>query len=271
MALKWNVTNPMTKTNLRVELVLLTPELAAQWLECNFGNRPLNNGAIRSYESAISRGEWQVNGETIVFCDDGSLASGQHRCHAVISAGKPIETLVVHGVSRSAFPTMDLGRRRNASDSLGIDGEANTNRLAAAVRTYLTYSMTTYEANVISPTQIRACLAEHPEIRYWVQKTISSKQVRKFSSSLDGYMALASEKHGIAKLDEFFEQLDSGIGLQAGSPALLLRERLLNQTVTRVSKLNADAFMIKAINAHIAGKTLSFLRLNPSEPFPRLV
>lgn len=256
--------------NIRTEVLKVSPTLAANMLTRNHSNRPLSQATVNKYASAMKRGEWQLNGEPIIIFKDDGVGNGQHRLHAIVKSGVEIETLVVRGIERETFPTMDGLRPRGAADVLSMSDEKNTFRLASGARCYLSYFMTGRAVNEITPTQILKAVEDHPDIRYWTNAYASRKNMRIIPSAIIGYLAVASEKHGRQKLNEFAEKLGTGVGLCEGDPALLLRERFQAavQRRTSIAKHIADALMIKAINAHIKGRQLGTLRYGESDAYP---
>ena len=259
---------------LTTEVITLTPHLAADFLSKSKGNRPTSRSTIDLYSNKIKRGEWMLNGEPINFDVDGALVNGHHRCLSVIQAKTPINVLVVRGCDRDSFKTYDQGKRRNVADALGIAGEINTNVLAAAIRAHFSYFVPSRVGCEASAVQLFECLKENPAIRFWAQKYVASKPVkRRFPAPLAGLLAVASARYGTEKMEVFFDQLETGIGLTAGDPALLLRERFADAKAKSLtmSRKQQDAFIIKAINAFIQGRKIGVLRLKSDEEMPRLV
>jgi hypothetical protein len=256
----------------KTEIVKLTPELAGNLLANNSINRPVSKATIDRYERAIKRGEWALNGEPIIVFANGDLGDGQHRCIAVKKTGIPIDTVIMYGIDPSTFGTLNGGKPRSSSDILAINGEANAHILSAAARAFLLSQLTGRDGNCITSLQIEKCVEDHPHLRYWTQKYCAAKKAKLIPSALCGYMAIASEKYGFEKLDKFFEQLSTGVDLAEGDPAFVLRERFIAQTkVSRISNNHAKAFIVKAINAHVLGKKLKFLRFSEGEPIPKII
>lgn len=255
------------------QIVKLTPELATSLLAKNSKNRPISKSTVDAYVRAIRRGEWALNGEPIIVFTDDTLGDGQHRCLAVQKAGIPIDAIIMYGIAPDTFGTLNAGKPRNSSDILAIKGELNTRTLTTATRAYLTTQLSGRDAATITALQIEKCVDEHPHLRYWVQRYVSTtRRLNLFPSSLCGYLAVASEKYGIEKLDSFLSGLTTGVGLVQGDPALVLRDRFIAQTrARRLSATHAQAFIVKAINAHLLGKKLPFLRLVDGEATPKIV
>lgn len=253
------------------QVMSIDPATAANFLQKNDSNRPLSKNTVEAYANAMKRGEWVLNGEPIVFDKTGRLSNGQHRLSAVIKSGKAIDVLVVSGVSEESFKTFDGGRRRSAGDALAILGEKNVNAMAAGARCYIFYNSTrSREFSFITPTQISEAVAKHPDIRHWAQRHQTGKTLKKFSTSLIGFLTVASEIHGREKLEPFVEKLDSGVNLMANDPAFVLRERVLTQGSTKLKKEAMNVFFIKSINAHIECKPLTILRYSENEELPRI-
>lgn len=255
------------------ELITLTPDMAKELLLKNSYNRPLAMSTVFKYMQAIKRGEWKLNGEPIIVFSNGNIGNGQHRCHAVIAAKTPIQTLIVRNVDNNTFSTIDTGKSRSGGDVLAIKGEVNCTKLSAAATAYLKETLIGKDQYQITKTQISECVDQHPHLRYWVKKYVASGSMKKlFPSNLCGLMTIASEKYGFEKLDCFFNKLATGAGLEAGDPAYVLRERMLNQSgVSKLSTNHVRAFMVKAINACLLNKKLSFLRWTSDEDAPKIV
>lgn len=106
---------------IKVEVVNITPEIAEEMLTHNINNRHLNPGLADKYAADMKNGDWQLNGETIVFSEDGVLMDGQHRLHGIIRAGVAVPMTVVRGVDRNV-KLFNCGRKRNTRDIMSIYG-----------------------------------------------------------------------------------------------------------------------------------------------------
>ena len=121
-------------SSLKVESVVITPDVARQMLERNTGNRNIRPAHVKSLAGAMSRGEWEVSHQGIAFGDDGKLVDGQHRLAAVIASGVSIKTVVFYGLSGSSFAVMDQGKPRSVADIFGVNKRvAEVARLAAVI------------------------------------------------------------------------------------------------------------------------------------------
>ena len=106
----------------------ITPELAAEYLTHNSRNprKTMNRSVIQKYADDIAAGLWELNGDSIVFDEDGFLKNGQHRLCAIIKAGKPVRTIVVRGVSRDT-KIWDTQYRRTITQNVNADGNFSIN------------------------------------------------------------------------------------------------------------------------------------------------
>ena len=96
----------------------ITPFIAKIYLKANTDNRPLRPSHVKTLAYDMKNGHWQVTHQGIAFDDTGRLIDGQHRLHAIVEAGVPVEMSVTRGCSASAFSILDRGANRSASDIL---------------------------------------------------------------------------------------------------------------------------------------------------------
>lgn len=111
--------------------MLITPAIARAFLANNHHNRPIKRHRVRQYAADIKAGRWEENGETIKIAKDGSVLDGQHRLLAIVQSDTPARMLVVQGLPRSVFATIDQGVLRNTGDLMAVSGHANGSTLGA--------------------------------------------------------------------------------------------------------------------------------------------
>ncbi len=260
----------------RVEKVFVTPELAAEWLVRNTGNRRLIKGHVDGLEHVLKRGEWSLNGETIKFAKDGRLLDGQHRLHACINSGVGFWTWVAHGLEASAFDTIDTNMRtRRTSDILGFHGKENTANLAACVKLLWKFrsSGQFYEGgggfNGFSPKECLEILSRRPAIEGSVSRCV---HVRVFSSpsllaALHYLFACANSDLA----DEFASVIADGSS-DLDRPFHILREAVINRrlSVHRMG-LRQLAFMaIRSWNSEVSANWIKKVYYKPNEDFPKI-
>jgi hypothetical protein len=120
---------------MKTEVMTVTPAMAEKWLAATtFRNRNVSSTVVFRYAADIAKGEWLLNGESIVLDDNGNVIDGQHRLRAIMKSGRSIQSVVVRGVSSETFHTIDIGKKRGHGDVLSIAGYSNGILLAAGLR-----------------------------------------------------------------------------------------------------------------------------------------
>jgi hypothetical protein len=256
----------------------VSPSMAACLMEKNEANRAVvTGGAARSagtYAEAMRRGEWVINGETIVIASTGELNDGQHRLYAVIKSGVTVPMLLVFGVDRATRHTIDQGIARSAAHVLMMAGEKNTTNLATALRLLFQIDHSAGLNARPSTDELLAALEKHPEVREpalreaWRLNGLFQTSVGAIGAAL--HLCL---KHDQAKATAFYEIAVSGIGIEnAADPIAKLRTLYIEHYArqTRLSGPEHAANFIRAYNAWIDGRR-SFRpwRTSKGEPFPK--
>jgi hypothetical protein len=112
------------------EIILVTPEIAANWLAYNTSNRQLRKSLVRDYAAQMKDGEWMVTHQQIAFTGNltlpGRLIDGQHRLSAVILSGVSVRMAVAFGVDEKTFTVTDRGAPRSAGDCAGLPQVASS-------------------------------------------------------------------------------------------------------------------------------------------------
>lgn len=258
---------------MQVSTETITPAIAAEYLKSNTYNRPCSSARVADLAGAMKRGEWMDNGDAIRFSDDGVLLDGQGRLKACIAAGVSFNTLVVRDLPRETFKTMDIGKKRNLSDMLAIEGEKNTSKLARALRFLMMYEGGSFNGALFTPQQLEECLRRHPGLRNWISPNKTMYRVTGHAAIVLAVCYLGSltrPQHA----EEFMRLLVDGANLEKGSPVLTLRDRLqLDRAST--SKLPASyvaQLVIHAYNAFVRGDSRALLKGNRnSGDIPRVI
>ncbi|PPD06300.1 MAG: hypothetical protein CTY28_14545 [Hyphomicrobium sp.] len=211
----------------KAEFVTITPDAARELLEYNSNNRAISRITLDRYIRDLNNGEWSVTGEAIKFSKSGRLLDGQHRLMACVKTGKSFRTLVVTGLDDTAMDNMDSGKKRDAGDTLKVNGYQNSHLLAAVIGQILDLRDRSFRNRARSKSEITNFVATYDQ----VQK--STKKVCHFNGPIP--RPLAGAIHFIATefldegpaVDRFIETLHTGYPLLGrGDPALLLRERV---------------------------------------------
>ena len=105
----------------RVQLMNVTPELAARWLmDCNTKNRCLSPQYAERLADEIRANRWVLTHEGIAFSPGNILLDGQHRLMAIQLAGKSVDLYVWFDVSAKALLAINTGKPRQLHHTLSL-------------------------------------------------------------------------------------------------------------------------------------------------------
>lgn len=237
------------------EVVTLTPVLAELLLERNADNRNLRQRAVDTYVTDIKNGDWALNGESIKVSIEGFLNDGQHRCRAVVEAGRAIQTVILFGVERETRMTVDQGAVRTAGNYLAMAGHENSNNIAAVAS--LIWQHETFgignNPGKHKPTKVQvAQTAEaHPGVGDSIRAIPSSARVGR-SRSVLAFCHYLLSRRSKSHADSFFLRLVLGDGLTRKDPIYHCRERLLSPN--RMTAAEKVEVILRTWNAHRKGQ-----------------
>ncbi len=253
---------PEAVRSLSVRAVMITPEMAESMLADKGPNRQVSASFINKYARDMLSGRWRLNGQTIKLSKDGQLLDGQHRLEAAKKARRAFPAIIVEGLERETFASLDIGHRRAVSDILRERGESNTITLASSLRWLWMIDNNVILAKNSSPTngELLEILERNPSIRDSIKKVATIRDM------MGGGVAAAlhrrfSRKDSV-KADEFFARLIDGIQLAEQSPVRHLRERLIRMRSSqrvRLGEAEKVALSIKAWNAYREDRTIQLL------------
>ena len=272
-----------TKSPINAKTQVITPAAAKQLIadSANFKNRTLSPTVIKNYCDQMKRGLWKSNGESLIIDQEGAVINGQHRLHAIVMAGVPIELLVVRGVERSTFSTLDKGRKRVSGDVLFLAGYTETRSLAATIKSVYSYLIDGNFVNTrsgssrsISP-MIVEFIEDYPEI-------VASQKFISVASKKIGWITPPSAMGAIHYLfglsdpdrrDSFFDDFIKNQS-SVGHPVHTLMQSHQSRQIALLMKASLEvrsALWIKAWNAYVRGDEIHTLRYSPeNHTFPAI-
>lgn len=267
-----------TQTQITTTVETITPLRAQDYLARNRGNRHMTDARVTLYASAMQRGEWQVNGEPIQFDNEGDLLNGQHRLHGCVRAGVPFTTLVVRGLPRGVFATLDTGKKRTAGDNIALLGQSDGNVIAAVAAVVMRYRTDRMLFGNWSPPN-------QDVVRFFENNTeplIRSGQLARkarhiIQPGLGGGMHFLFAEKDNEMADRFMEDLASGASLPARDAVYVLREQLLaNKTSkSKFDRIEICARTVRAWNARRSGSEVRVLRgtygTGSEREFPKII
>lgn len=153
-----------------VELVMVTPDLAEEWLGLNRLNRNQRKQAIARYARDIERGDWLLTGESIKFDWNGDLIDGQHRLEAVIAAQQGITLVVMRGLDPRVRDVLDVNIKRSGADALKFNGvDTYTTLIAAVARASTSWKKGIYKTST-SIDQSGSLAISNSEVVHWYER-----------------------------------------------------------------------------------------------------
>lgn len=119
---------------LKVETVMITPQIAESWLSKNIENRKMKKRLIDRLSNDLRTKKWRLTGDTIKFDTKDNLVDGQHRLTACVDTQESFPSLVVYGVATDTHDVMDTGISRSAGDLLAMHGVSYSLAVASMFR-----------------------------------------------------------------------------------------------------------------------------------------
>lgn len=258
---------------MNIELLEITPKMAAEFLSRNKKNRTVNQTAVAEYAREMAEGRWQFSGDSIRFDTQGNMLDGQHRCLASIESGKSFHSIVVTGLIPETQNVMDTGRKRSLSNALSIAGEKDTAALAAVTALVYAWEKGLRGANLRSANKVSASIQVYMDYFYENAEDLrfATAEGKKLASAVPtGIRAAGLAAWVLYKLDAedaqaFLQSLAVGANLSENDPIFVLRNRLFQEkkNVQSAHSLVADftlALIFKGWNFWRSGAEISLLK-----------
>lgn len=249
-------------------------------------NRRHSKRIVQEYADAMLDGEWRLTHQGIGFMGffaDGTaeLIDGGHRMRAVVEAAEEnpkivVPFMVTQGLTEADKLALDTGRKRNPGTFLEMEGEGDTNVLAATVKLtwlYMNGLMDSYNAHYrspLSPKRLMEHLEEFPQLRDAVTEGRRLKLVVSATSAASFWFLAQHTKQDTFKVAEFMDGLASGENLSKGDARLTLRELMFNSIrIKRRREAHENlALLIKAFVKFRDGEESLKLMWRIDEDFP---
>lgn len=172
------------ESNITVNLVKVTPEIASEYLRFNLNNRKPNEKNVRFLANQMKSGLFLENGESIVFDKFGVLKDGQHRLLAIIKSGNSYHIPIVRGVDPISMSTYDTGRGRTASDVLSLNGYQYSTQIAPLIKLIYKYKISGSKSREAKSTHKVETLTNHQVLSFCNENYDWLKNIVKTSMNL---------------------------------------------------------------------------------------
>lgn len=262
--------------DIRTGVETITPDVAREYLKANTSNRPISKGHVETISNQMKKGEFLLNGESIIFSNEGVLMQGQHRLAACIKSNTPFQSVVVRGIPYSSFHTLDSGRNRTISDVFAIKDIPEYTRMSAIVNSYMKIHqgigyyiaceglqrMKLSKKDVFDEYNKYSQL--FTEIRLFANKCYDKMRILKHSY-IGGIMAylIIDKKHPQDFVESFFTMLFYQTNI-SNDTINILRVKLINDLASE-RKMTAKyklAIIAKCWNAYVENKEMKVLSYN---------
>lgn len=234
--------------DITAELMMITPQMAADLLKNRPANRPISKARVRALIEDLRAGRWQTNGESIILDAELRLLDGQHRLMAVAESGIAITALVVVGVAPAAMPSIDQGRSKGGADILAMAQMPHAQDLSSAAKwlwRYLNQRMRQTTV-LLRNDQLPAFVEAHPGLPASLEWGRSLRALVPQGCASMLYHVMAQRDASLAK--QFFHGLAQGQHLSAADPSWHVREKLLKASgpVSHAQVVERAALVVQA-------------------------
>ncbi len=264
------MTTKFQSSQIKSEVVLVTPAMAEQWLKLNTKNRKAAQPTINAYAEDMAAGRWELTNQGIAFYESGELADGQHRLMAIVRSNTSVPMMVTYGLKASAINGIDQHKIRAVHDVLTMTSSGQVSSIdVAVVRLCFGYSKST--AAIIGESLV-VVESELHLVGEWMTKTN-----QKLTGACARAAIVLALKDGVdkGKLKSFTSVLTSGMpNCELDRGVLVLRESLLSGVIKQ--RGNSDRVELvkkiqQSIKNYMDGRVVS-RSLTPAEyVYPLLV
>lgn len=209
----------------RMQIVLVTPEIAAGLLRTQVRNRGLSRSRYMEYARRMKDGEWKL-GEPWVFDEHGHMIQSQHRANAVVHSGVSVPAMIIQGVPTENQSVMDIGMNRGMRDIAAFEGiTLNQYHVSIAKAMLLPWSANVNSiAPLHSPAYFLKFYRAHQEGIDAACKRYGERAL--MSSPVRAMIATAWDYENHAKLEAFLKIWDTAIATnEVERSVVMLRER----------------------------------------------
>lgn len=259
------------------DLVLVTPEMASDWLTARRSGRQRNMSTtiVTKYLRDMQEGRWKVTRQGLTFDTEGQNIDGQHRLRALANCDR--ELLEKHygqpGVlfwiypneAADTFDAYDQNYKRTAAhlirEPYGTTLAASA-RLLAALSDQDPWSFP--RLSRVATSEVLQTKEEWPELSWYLREITSAhKNTRISLPEHVVVLAQAARTEHVDKIPEWLDKLHHGTGMEVNDPRLRLRDRFMSSWMAMSGSNNRPmryALIVKAWNTYAKGETVSVLR-----------
>jgi hypothetical protein len=261
---------PPTKTKQpTVQIMRVSPQQAANWLERNHErNRKLRPRKVAEYAADMAAGRWVLGAQVIVFNTRGELTNGQHTLHAVCKSETTVPLLVLFNAPDRSLYVLDGGMRRSTDDRFGMAGTGHVRGCGATVRRLLTGSSKGF-TEAVSDQRVDEFMGQYGASVDLAHRCLKGR----FGQAAVRAVVVRAHIRKVPgeRLERFAEVLSTGIMGRGENAAVLLRNVLVeskNVADSGTSRAKLYALTQTALDRFLAGDPVRALKPATAELFP---
>lgn len=239
---------------IRVAGAWVDESLATKILEYNRNNRPISDPHVKRISGQFCDDRWKINGATVVLGKNGDVFNGQHRLWGIIMAKARVFLILVFGVDRESFATMDtIQKPRSGSDTMAVNGlEHHRKETSSALAWLIRYQRGAIvehrsPAYRVENSHIEEAYAMHPDVVRAVEEVKHLRRV--VQPALLGMVYYLLCSHDAKLAERMVKTLEDPAGVAFDDPFYALRSHLTSQQPGHRDPVMTLAVMIKAVNA----------------------
>jgi len=269
---------PPPASNVRLENVFVTPEMAAEWDKlARSAERPIKAAKLNGYVTDMLDGNWYDNGQTIGFGSDGLRHNGNHRVKAVLRAHEinPDFPGAWMGVAWNADDRgIDVGANRTYGDHLVIEGKVGSRNLSKNLATVTRFaymwdggarSQGGSRVAVPTHTQLDTYQAGYHDLLFLAAErglVLYSRSDQLISAGTFGMAYfLIARKYDVSSAEDFLFSVAIGADLPQFSAAFQLRKTMTKARIKRLDQSETLAYVLMAWRSHRSHRNVGRLQL----------
>ena len=226
-----------------VRMMLITPELAASWLDprINRGNRKTQINHVKAIARDIKNGNWMMNAQPICFTkdpmkphkpgDEPRLLNGQHRLLAIRDAGVAVEIPIAVNIPEEAFATFDVHAKR----TLRRSGPRGDDRVMTAAARFQykednKIPLSSSDMPTLTSSELLEVVKKHPGLQESFPLSRKAGMVAIGSAGVMTYFIYRVRRENPELAEGFLDKIETGLNIKdANDPAGKLRSELANK------------------------------------------
>ena len=258
---------------MEMKVELINPEKAREYLlktkkqdeDGIGGQRHARPTLWKNYAADMSANHWLLTHQGIAFDDCGDLIDGQHRLRAIALSGctvptpvtRNVKSVMVNGIRLNPMDVIDSGAKRTTGEQLSMNhGYSNGNRIASASNVILMWA-TNGKAKSSTPNAL--VLLKHYQ---QLEALAGVDKTPFYTAAVVGCFAVAVKSFPELG-NKFIVPFISGANLKSQSPALLLRNKLINNPYGGYAKMRLwMAWCFNALHAAALNENVKQLKPN---------